>query len=71
MDPIQKASLAEWHCGPLWSEPPFEPELKEGGVAAAQLLMNTNRHHNCQNIQNIVTIEMLSSLIWELIPSHY
>jgi hypothetical protein len=68
MDPIQKASLAEWHCEPLWSEPPFEPELEEGGVAAAQLLMNTNRHHKCQNI---VTVEMLSCLIWEIIAFHY
>lgn len=48
MDPVQKASVAEWRCGPLCSEPPFEPELKEDGVAAAQLLINTNRHHSYQ-----------------------
>jgi hypothetical protein len=53
MSPIQKASQAEWHCGPLWNEPPFEPELKEVGAAAAQLLMNTNTHHICQNVITI------------------
>jgi hypothetical protein len=53
MSQIQKASQAEWHCGPLWNEPPFEPELEEVGVAAAQLLMNTNMHHVCQNVITI------------------
>jgi hypothetical protein len=50
MSPIHKASQAEWQCGPLRNEPPLEPELEEVGVAAAQLLMNTNRHHICQNV---------------------
>jgi hypothetical protein len=53
MSPIQKASQAEWQCGPLRNEPPLEPELEEVGVAAAQLLMNTNRHHICQNVVTI------------------
>jgi hypothetical protein len=59
MDPIWKASLAEWHCGPLQSERPFEPELREGGVAAAQLLMNKNKYHNCQN-----TVTKACSVVW-------
>lgn len=50
MSPIHTASQAEWQWGPLWNEPPLEPELEEVGVAAVRLLMNISRHHICQNV---------------------
>lgn len=68
MSPIHKASQAEWQWGPLWNEPPLEPELEEVGVAAVRLLMNINRHHVCQNVLQYERIFMfaLSTLFFSL-----